>query len=338
MLSKSKLLLHLSLRQASFCSKYISRGNYAYNVDRISSALLNTFCTVASPPKDDTLPTADESPDLPEWVTSSAEEKAEETRAKKSKKDDFVPPSLSYWIGNEEIRVQDVDMKSLVNDIVETDIDKVSEILKNQFESVDSVVKALDGCDVDVFDGSIEQVLKRFSCDWILAFGFFKWAEMKKGTAHSSDLYNMMVDGLGKTRKFDVMWELVGEMKKMEGYVTLDTMTKTVRRLAKARKYDDAVETFEEKMELFGVDKDITSMNMAMDALVKHGSVEHAERVFLDFKDRIPPNSRTFNILAHGWCKTRKMEKAKNTIDEMKEHGFFPDQVTYTSLIESTLR
>lgn len=340
MLSKLKPLSHSSamLRQASSFSKYIPRGNHAYIVDRASSALLNAFCTVAEPLKDDSLLTADESPELPDWVTSSGEEKAEEARAKISKRDDFVPPSLSYWIGDPKVRVGDIAMKSVVDVIVETDIDKVSEILKNQFESPDLVVKALDGCDVDVSEGLVEQVLKRFGFDWIPAFGFFKWAEMEKGSAHSSGLYNLMVDNLGKTKKFDLMWELVGEMEKIEGYVTLDTLTKAVRRLAKARMYDDAVEVFEKKMELFGVEKDINSMNMVMDALVKQGSVEHAERVYLGFKDQIPPNSHTYNVLVHGWCKTRKIEKAKSTIDEMKENGFSPDQVTYTGLIESYCR
>ncbi|XP_057783384.1 pentatricopeptide repeat-containing protein At3g22670, mitochondrial-like [Salvia miltiorrhiza] len=339
MLSKSKIFNCSSLRQASFSLKNIYTGDYAINVNGVRSALLNRFCTVAEPLNADALPTADESPELPDWVKSSGEEaETEQTRAKRLKNDDFVPPSVSYWIENHKIHAQDVDMKSVVNDIVETDIDKVSEILKNHhFESPDSVVKALEGCDVNVFESLVEQVLRRFSCDWIPAFGFFKWAEMRKGSTHSAHLYNLMVDNLGRARKFDVMWELVGEMKSVEGYVTLNTITKIVRRLARAGKYDDAVEVFE-KMEVYGVEKDITARTMVMDALVKQGSVEHAERLHLDYMDRIPPNLSTYNVLVHAWCKTRQMEKAKKMIDEMKELGFSPNAVTYTSVIESYCR
>ncbi|KAH6757118.1 hypothetical protein C2S53_002540 [Perilla frutescens var. hirtella] len=333
MLSKAKLLRCSSLRQAPFCLKSICGEDYANSLNGFSSVLINAFCNVAEPLEADTSPAADESPELPDWVKSSGEK----GRSKKFKDDDFVPPSVSYWIENHKIRAGDVDMKSVVNDIVETDIDKVSEILKNQFESPDSVVKALDGCHVDVSEGLVEQVLRRFSCDWIPALGFFKWAEMHKGVTHSADLYNLMVDNLGKTRKFDMMWELVGEMKDIEGYVTSKTMTKVVRRIARARKYDDAIEAVE-KMALFGVKKDITAMNMLMDSLVKQGSVEHAERVFFDFKDHIAPNSQTYNVLVHGWCKIRQMDKAKTTIDEMKQQGFHPDAMTYTSIIESYCR
>lgn len=335
MLSKSKLFYCSSLRQASFSLKNISRGDYAINVNGVSSALLNRFCTAAEPLKADALPRADESPELPDWVKSSCEE----ARAKKSKDDNFVPPSVSYWIENHKIRAQDVDMKNIVNDIVKTDIDKVSEILKNHhFKSPDSVVKALEGCDVNVCEGLVEQVLKRFGYDWIPALGFFKWAETQKGGAHSARVYNLMVDNLGRVRKFDVMWELVGEMKNVEGYVTLDTMAKVFRRLARAGKYDDAVEAFEKMEEVYGLEKDIAAVNIVILAFVKHGSVEHAEQVHLDYMDRIPPNLQTYNVLLHGWCKTRQMEKAKKTIDKMKEHGFSPDSVTYTSLIESYCR
>lgn len=333
MLSKLKSLYCPPLRQASFCLKNICREDLAANdLNGVSFVLLNAFCTVSEPLKTD-VTTTPESPELPHWVKSCGEE----LRSKKLKDDDFVPPSVSYWIENHKNRVKEVNMKSVVNNIVETDIDKVSVILKNLFKSPDSVVKALYGCDVDVSNGLVEQVLRRFSWDWIPAFGFFNWAETHKGTTHSAHLYNLMVDNLGKTRKFDIMWDFLGEMKNMEGYVTLETMTKIVRRLAKSRKYEDAIEAFK-KMELFGVEKDITAMNMLMDALVKQGSVEHAERVYSDFKDQIPPNSRTYNVLVHGWCRIRQMDKAINTIDEMKKHGFSPDSVTYTSLIESYSR
>ncbi|KAL7081119.1 hypothetical protein ACP275_14G019600 [Erythranthe tilingii] len=91
-------------------------------------------------------------------------------------------------------------------------------------------------------------------------------------------------------------------------------MTKITRRLARARNCEDAIEAFR-KIELFGSSKGITSMNRLMDALVKQGSVEHAERVYFEFKNHIPPNSQTFSVLVHGWCKTRQIDKAQETIE-----------------------
>ncbi|KAL2242683.1 UNVERIFIED_CONTAM: Pentatricopeptide repeat-containing protein, mitochondrial [Sesamum indicum] len=329
MLSKSKIFCSLWRRQnplslsQDFSSYIIGIGNLFHHA----------FCTVIEPIKANDLSHNAESPELPDWVKFPGKESSEG----KVKDDDFVPPSVSYWIENQKIRYCDVDMKTVVNDIVESDVDKISRILKQQFISPDLVVRALDVCDVHVSGSLVEQVLRRFSCEWIVAFGFFKWAELQKGISHSADLYNLMVDNLGKMKKFDIMWELVEEMKKLKGYITLDTMTKIMRRLAKASKYEDAIEAFE-TMELYGVDKDITAMNRLLDTLVKEGSVEHAERVYLKYKEHIPPTSLTYNVLVHGWCKTRQIDKARKNIDEMKNHGFCPDSVTYTCFIEAYCR
>ncbi|KAL5184876.1 Pentatricopeptide repeat-containing protein, mitochondrial [Glycine soja] len=92
-----------------------------------------------------------------------------------------------------------------------------------------------------------------------------------------------MVDVLGKCKSFDSMSELVEEMARLEGYVTLETMTKVMRRLARTRKHEDAIQAFR-RMEKFGVKKDTTTLNVLIDALVKGDSVEHAHKVVLEFK------------------------------------------------------
>ncbi|GFP86542.1 pentatricopeptide repeat-containing protein at3g22670 mitochondrial [Phtheirospermum japonicum] len=333
MLSKSKHLYSLSRWWVCLPIDIYSQ-DYRNYITGVTNVFQNAFSSVAEPTKaNDTSTDEKQSPELPGWVKLSVKDKM----AKKLKNDDFVPPSLSYWIENHKSRVQDVDMKTIVNNIVESDVDKISKILKRHFKSPDSVIKALHGCDVDLSNGLVEQILRRFSHEWIPSFGFFKWAESQKGINHSPDLYNLMVDNLGKTRKFEIMWELVEKMKKLEGYVTLETMTKIMRRLAKAGKYDDAIEAFE-IMNLFGVVKDITSMNILLDSLVKQGSVEHAERAYLKLKEHILPTKQTFNVLVHGWCKIRQIDKAKKTVDEMKACGCSPDAVTYTSFIEAYCR
>lgn len=325
MLSRSKHLHCLS----QLCGRLFLKNNiqeYGNDINRVGPLLQNAFCSIAT--------NVDESPELPDWVKNSGLEMG----AKKSEDDDFVPPSVSYWIENHKIHDQVVDMKNIVSGIVESDVDRISKILRNRFESFDSIVKTLDDCGVnDVSESLVDQVLLRFSCEWMPAYGFFKWAELHKGVPHSADLYTLMVDNLGKTKKFELMWELMEKMKQLKGYITLDTMAKIIRRLAKAGKYEDAIEAFE-KIELFGISKDITVFNILMDALVKEGSVENAERLYFEFNESIPPNLKTYNMLMHGWCKTRQMEKAMKTIDEMKENGYYPDYVTYANLIEAYCR
>ncbi|KAK6913974.1 Pentatricopeptide repeat [Dillenia turbinata] len=276
-----------------------------------------------------------ESPEIPSWVKFSDKEISDD-----SKDDDFVIPEIAYWIENHSISFQtrDVTKNILAETMMDSDADKISKILKYKFTSIDSVVEGLKRCVVDLSESLVEQILKRFSNDWISAFGFFKWGQKQMGSSkYSATLYNMMIDILGKSRKFDLMWELFEEMHLIGGYVTEDTMSIMVRRFAKAHKWEDAIKIFR-KFEQYGFGKNISMMNMVMDALVKGESVELAESVYNEFKNQISPNSSTFNVLVNGWCNARKLDKARSTMEEMKKHGFSPDVFTYTSLVKAYSR
>ncbi|GER32273.1 pentatricopeptide repeat-containing protein [Striga asiatica] len=335
MLSKLKHLYSLSRSQAQSCLNRYKQDHFLYDYSIFTIPLHNAFSSTAEPLITDDKPTTVESPELPGWVKNPVKSRTDN----KLENDDFVPPSLSYWIEDHKSVVKEDDMKIIVNDIIESDVDKISSILRSssQFKSPDLVIKALEGCDVDLSEDLVEQVLCRFRHEWVPSLGFFKWAESRNGFKHPPGIYNLLVDILGKAKKFEKMWDLAEEMKLVEGYFTLDTMAQIMRRLARGGKYEDAIEAFE-SMELFGIEKDITALNILIDALVKQGSVEHAERVYFKFKENILPNQHTYNMLVHGWCRIRQIETARKTVNEMPAHGFCPDSVTYTSFIESYCR
>ncbi|KAG9132743.1 hypothetical protein Leryth_014019 [Lithospermum erythrorhizon] len=270
---------------------------------------------------------SNESPELPSWVKFLGEKNGDDD-------DDFELPSLAYWIENYKVDSQDLDVKSIVNNIVDSDVDKVSKILKGRFDSDVDVFRALKGCKIDLNESLVGQVLRRFSCEWKPAYGFFQWAKLEKRFSHTPDLYNLMVDNLGKTKKFDLMWELVEEMSKLEGYLSMVTISKVMRRYGKSAKYDDAINVFK-NLPKYRMEMDVNALNILLDSLVKGGSVEHAENVYKEYKDCIAPSLNTFNILVHGWSKSRQIIKAKTSMNEMRSHGVAPDAITYTSLIEA---
>ncbi|KAA8527636.1 hypothetical protein F0562_034969 [Nyssa sinensis] len=299
----------------------------------VHSFLCHSLCNTAESPKvDDSLNTT-ESPELPCWVKFSEKEDP----VKENLEDDFVLPAISYWVENHKLQNQKVDVKGIVSDIIDSDVDKISKILRNRFQSLDDTLQALNGCSFDVSETLVEKLLKRFSNDWIAAFGFFKWAQLQMGFKHTPDSYNSMVDILGKSRKFDLMWVLVEEMDQLGGYITLVTMSKVMRRLARSGEYKEAIEAFR-RMGRFGMEKDVEAMNVLMDALVKENSIEHAQDVYSEFKNYTPPNSHTFNILIHGWSRARQLDKARKTLEEMENHGFRPDVISYTCFIEAYSR
>ncbi|KAH9682538.1 pentatricopeptide repeat-containing protein [Citrus sinensis] len=210
--------------------------------------------------------------------------------------EDFVIPSLASWVESLKLNEQSRISSHALSEDHETDVDKVSEILRKRYPSPDKVVEAL-----------------KCFC--------FTWAKTQTGYMHTPETYNAMVEALGKSKKFGLMWELVKEIDELSnGYVSLAAMSTVMRRLVR------------------GVQKDTRAMSVLMDTLVKRNSVAHAYKVFLKFKDCISLSSQIFDVLIHGWCKTRKSDYAQKAMKEMFQHGFSPDGVSYTCFIEHYCR
>lgn len=306
----------------------VCRGD-VYPINGLCGLLCSSFSSMTVSKEVDESSDVNESPELPSWVKFS-----EKGVGSSSKGDDFVLPSISHWVDAHKILDVKVGLQSREGDIGESDVDKISRILNNSFDSTDDVVQALNDCGVDVSNELVDQVLKRFSNNWIMALGYFKWAQMQAGFKHSPDSYNMIVDILGKSKNFDLMWEMVEEMDRLGGHVTFETMTKVMRRLAKACKYYDVIEAFR-SMDRFQLKKDVVALNVLVDLLAKERSVELAQDVYIEFRNQITPNLLTYNILLRGWCRAGKIDKARQIMEEMQKSGICPDVVSYTSFVDA---
>ncbi|WCJ23830.1 Pentatricopeptide repeat (PPR) superfamily protein [Euphorbia peplus] len=246
----------------------------------------------------------------------------------KQNDDDLVVPSLANWI--ESRNPIDNRLFTKPNTLY---IDKLTQTLKKHHSSMDSQFHVLNECGINATNDSILQLLNRYNDDWVLSFRVFTWAKDQTGYVHSPELYNFMIDILGKHKKFSFMWDLVEEMMSFKGYVSIDTMSTVMTRLAAAGKYKSTIEAFR-GLNKFGLSKDIVALNALMDALVKGGSVEQARNVFMEFKDCMVLNHQSFDILIRGYCKVGKLDDGRKIMAEMEKHGFQPGVGTYTCFIE----
>ncbi|KAG9443166.1 hypothetical protein H6P81_019020 [Aristolochia fimbriata] len=293
-------------------------NGFSYQVNSSIFCLFNYFCKIP------------ESPELPSWFIFPSSEKS----AVPNLNDNFVLPSLVKGGSNgaHDLKTCHTDVFS---EILDCGVNEISELLKAScFESPEMVVHALDACNLDVSKTLVDKILKRFSNNWIPAFGFFNWANKQAGYNHSSDAYDSIIDILGKAEQFDLMWCLVDEMIQRKDFFSLITLSKIMRRLARTGRWKDAVDVFH-RIEVFGLNQDTSAMNILLDALCKERNVEHARDVFLELRGRISPDANSFNILIHGWCKARKLVDAHLMMEEMRKYGFHPCVISYTSLIEA---
>ncbi|KNA16143.1 hypothetical protein SOVF_091790 [Spinacia oleracea] len=189
---------------------------------------------------------------------------------------------------------------------------------------------------ISVSHALVDSLLHRFKDDWKSALGVFRWTESRPNFEHLPEAYDSMVDILGKARQFDKMSGLMGEMLERE-LVTLRTMAIVMRRFAGARRWSDAVRTFDE-LGTFGLKKNAESMNLLLDTLCKESQVQMARAIFLELKSHILPTVHTFNIFVHGWCKIKRVEEAYWTLQEMKGHGFRPCVISYSTIIQTYCR
>lgn len=288
-----------------------------------------------------------ETPDLPVWVNSPKNTKP---KAQEEEEDFVLPSRLDSLGGDWRSRTRrrssfyDNGSKLVFQHPKIDDADMIAEVFakkRGTFTSPEDVVRCLDdeysSMNMNINKDLVDKILNKTNNDWISAFGFFNWVDSQTNYTHSSDSYNIMVDILGKAKRFDFMWVLVKEMVQVRGegsLVSLTTMAKVTRRLAGAGRWVDAIESFR-MIEEFGVKKDTSSMNMLLDALCKENGVRRAWGVFMEYRDEITPDAASFNILIHGWCNAGQLEEARSTMDEMQRFGFNPCVISYTSLIEA---
>ncbi|XP_068646553.1 pentatricopeptide repeat-containing protein At3g22670, mitochondrial-like isoform X3 [Aristolochia californica] len=273
-----------------------------------------------------------ESPELPSWILFPQTEQSSVANSN----DDFVLPYLVRSVSN-GAHGQETCYADACSEVIDDGTNKISEILKaSWFKSPEMVVHALDGSDLDISKSLVAKILKRFSNDWIPAFGFFSWASKQVGYYHSSDSYDSIIDILGKAKQFDLMWCLVDEMVQDKGFVSLITVSKIMRRFARADRWKDAVDTFH-RIEDFGLRQDTAVMNILLDTLCKERSTEHAQDVFLELRGKagrlcdaddvfkemctngIAPNLTTYNTLITSACDHSQEDNALGLLKQMEE-------------------
>ncbi|XP_060169990.1 putative pentatricopeptide repeat-containing protein At1g02420 [Lycium barbarum] len=235
-------------------------------------------------------------------------------------------------------------------------------------QTPEGLKQSLKSSKIQLSNDLIDKVLKRvrFShSNPLQAYEFFKFAAKIKGFYHTSFSLDTLLYVLGRSRKFDKMWDVLVEIKrKDQSLITPRTVQVVLGRVAKVCSVRQTVESFwgfKKLSNAFGVD----CFNALLRALCQEKSMSDARNVYHSLKYKFRPNLQTFNILLSGWkssedaevffkemrdlrvepdvvsynclvdvyCKGREMEKAFRVVEEMREKDITPDVITYTTLI-----
>ncbi|XP_027364768.1 pentatricopeptide repeat-containing protein At1g71060, mitochondrial-like [Abrus precatorius] len=213
-----------------------------------------------------------------------------------------------------------------------TDAETICKVLSNTRDS--TVDASLRNVPVTASPELVVEVLNRLSNAGVLALSFFRWAEKQEGFKHTTESFHALIEALGKIRQFKMIWSLVDDMNRRK-LLTGNTFSFVARRYTRAKKVDEAVETFE-KMEKYGLKPQVLDFNRLIDVLCKSKFVEKAQEVFDKMRQLgLTPDIKSYTILLEGWSQQQNLLRVDEVCREMKDEGFELDVVAYCIIINA---
>lgn len=167
---------------------------------------------------------------------------------------------------------------------------------------------------------------------------FFNWVSKaglsKSGYSPSSDVYNEILDILGRTKRFEELNKVFDEMSKRKGLVNEGTFGTLLHRYAAAHKVEEAIDVFYRRKE-FGLEHDSESFQTLLRWLCRYKHVEDAETLFRGKMNEFPPDIKTWNVILNGWCVLGNVHEAKRFWKDIVASKCKPDLFTYGTFINA---
>lgn len=182
----------------------------------------------------------------------------------------------------------------------------------------------------------VEQVLKRCNHLGFSAHRFFLWAKSIPGFQHSDESFHILVEILGRSKQFAILWDFLIEMRESDSSckITNEIFWIIFTAYSRADLPDGAIRSFV-RMDEFGIKPSIIDVDLLLYTLCKKKHVKQAQHFFDQVKSRFLLTAKTYSILINGWGKIGDSEKARELFDTMLEQGCHVDLLAYNNLLEA---
>ncbi|KAG0450886.1 hypothetical protein HPP92_026453 [Vanilla planifolia] len=231
------------------------------------------------------------------------------------------------------------DLSSEKDDALLRDVEFVMACLRDLGSNGAEAKSRLEQCRVLASPELVAEVLSRLRNDWSSAFTFFLWAGKQPGYAHSVREYHSMISILGKMRRFDTAWSLLGEMRggtparPGPSLVSSQTLLILIRKYCAIHDVGRAISVFY-SFKKFGLMPGVDDFQGLLNALCRHKNVEDAEHLLHCNEGTYPLETKSFNIVLNGWCNILVyVSEAKRFWREFVKRGIERDVVSYGCMI-----
>ncbi|RHN74266.1 putative tetratricopeptide-like helical domain-containing protein [Medicago truncatula] len=202
----------------------------------------------------------------------------------------------------------------------------------------EQIEQALNLIGIHPNNNLVLQVLQRHRSDWKPAFIFFKWVSKTNNYTPSCEVYNEIINILGKMKCFEELHQVLDEMSQRKEFINEETFCILIRRFVAAHKLEEAINIFYRREE-FGLDNELDSkaFRTLLMWMCRYKHIEEAETLFhrnLN-KFRFCRDIKTWNVILNGWCVLGNTHEAKRLWKDIIAYKCKPDIFTYATFIKA---
>ncbi|KAL6568061.1 hypothetical protein OROHE_003745 [Orobanche hederae] len=215
-------------------------------------------------------------------------------------------------------------------------VNEVSRVLSDYRNPQHDIESALTPFVSKLSTDLVEQVLRRCRNLGFPAHRFFIWAQQVPNFQHSPKSHHILVDILGNSRQFPILWDFLVEMKRTESCeISRENFWVVFRAYCRANLPSDAIRAFN-KMVDFGFSPCVDDLDQLLFSLCKKKHVKHAQELFDRVKGGdLSPSVKTYSIMIRGWGDIGDSGNAQKLFDEMLERGYTVDLLAWNSALHS---
>ncbi|CAH2036504.1 unnamed protein product [Thlaspi arvense] len=214
-------------------------------------------------------------------------------------------------------------------------VNEISRVLSDHRNPKDDLEHTLGVYSPRVSSNLVEQVLKRCKNLGFPAHRFFLWARKIPDFEHSLDSYHILVEILGSSKQFALLWDFLIEAREYNYFeISPKVFWIVFRAYSRAHLPGEAIRAFNRMIE-FGIKPCVDDLDQLLHSLCDRKHVNHAQEFFDKAKSGITPSAKTYSILVKGCAKTRDASGARRVFDEMLKSSCLVDLLAYNALLDA---
>ncbi|XP_022714839.1 pentatricopeptide repeat-containing protein At1g52640, mitochondrial [Durio zibethinus] len=214
-------------------------------------------------------------------------------------------------------------------------VNEICRVLSDHRSPHHDLDPSLTGFSSHISTQLVEQVLKRCKNLGFSAHRFFLWAEKIPGFQHSDTSYHILVDVLGSSKQFAILWDFLVEIRDSKQFeITPEIFWIIFRAYCGANLPGDAIRAFDRMVE-FGIKPSVHDVDKLLFVLCKRKHVKQAQGFFDGVKHEFELSAKSYSILVRGWGDVGETYHARKMFDEMVHRGCSIDVFAYNSLLEA---